>query len=309
MSLTKAQQVFDATIPANGDAVAAYLFATNRLASTAVNSNESLYTIAALNDSAGTGITSTAGTGAYSGHQGIDVSLISPITVETDFNGIYDVSTNPTPASAGEILFNRAATPGLSDQVFTPTGGVANSDGVTAANVHGADANAFLMGYNGTTWDRVKAISGALAVGGNVADGASDAGDPLKVGSRALSGALSAIGASGDRADLISDMYRRTFVMTAPQVGNKITQTTVGTSAVKIVASNMAGRTQLFLQNNSNHPIYIGVDNTVTADATSTGGMIIPGHGGTLDMPSGDGITWWAISDTAAQKLIVVEMG
>lgn len=227
MSLTKAQLVFDSTTPANGDAVASYLFASNRLTSAAVAGNESLRTIAALQDGAGTALTSTL-TG---GKQALDI------------------------------------------------------------NIAGFSA------------------SSGFDVQGNVADGSSDTGtNPVKIGSRLFSGALGA-GSAGNRADTLADLYRRMYVTSAPQVGNKLTSTTVGTAAVKIVATPMAGVQTVRLMNNGSQPIYIGVDNTVTADNTATGGLLLPAHGGFMELGSGDAIVWWAISGTAGQRLLVVEVG
>lgn len=226
MSLTKAQLVFDSTTAANGDAVAAYLFATNRLTSTAVNGNESLHTIAALQDGAGTALTSTL----VGAKQSLDVNVAS----------------------------------------------------FTATDLH---------------------------VDGTVADGVADANNPVKIGSRAFSGALSAIGAAGERADGLSDMYRRIMVTVAPQVSVKVQTATVGITAAKLLAAENAGRTWISLQNNGSQPIYIGADNTVTADTAATGGLQVPAHGGTLEMPLGDALSLWAISGTAGQKVAVLERG
>lgn len=308
MPLNKAQSVFDSTTVANGDSVAAYLFASARLTSQSINSLESLNTFAAIADGAGTALTSTL-TG---GKQALDVNIASPISVATDLDGFYNVGTNPTPDTVGSIFCTRAATPALTDQIQRVTAGAASSDGVVAANVHALDTNGFLMGFNGTTWDRLKSTSGALNVApsGNVADDGVDSGNPVKVGSRALSGLLAAISTTGDRADLISDMYRRVFTNDAPNVANKLTTTTIGVAAAKVVTTPLGGRTRILLQANGNKPIYIGADNTVTADVgTATSGFIIPAHGGTLELPSGQGLDWYAISDTAAQKLTVIELG
>lgn len=115
-------------------------------------------------DSAGTRITSTAGSGAYAGKQGLDVSLISPISVATDLDGIYNVSTNPTPDTVGGVFNVRGATPDATTQTKRITGATAASDAVVAANVHGLDANAFNMIYNGTTWDRQQGTAGSANV-------------------------------------------------------------------------------------------------------------------------------------------------
>lgn len=113
-----------------------------------------------LIDGSGNLLTSTL----VSGKQALDVNIASPIPLSVDLNGIYDVGTNPTPDNAGMILFTRAASIGLAQQVELPTAGSPTADAVVAANVKAADVNGFLMGYNGTTWDRLKSKNGKLQV-------------------------------------------------------------------------------------------------------------------------------------------------
>lgn len=108
-------------------------------------------------DGTGTAITSTL----VSGKQGLDVNIISAITV--DVNGVYNVGTNPTPDNVGVIAHTRSATPGASDQVERTTAGLPGT-GVVAANVHGLDVNSFLMGFNGSTFDHISSTSQALDV-------------------------------------------------------------------------------------------------------------------------------------------------
>jgi hypothetical protein len=91
------------------------------------------------------------------------------ITVESgamnvNLDGFYVALSNPTPDTVGAIFFQRAATPAITDQTFRVTGGAASSDAVVAANVHGLDVNSFLMGYNGTTWDRLNSLAGQLEI-------------------------------------------------------------------------------------------------------------------------------------------------
>lgn len=96
--------------------------------------------------------------------EALDVNVANAITIDID--GVYDVSTNPDPDNAGVIVHVRAATPADADQTKRTTGAAASSDAVVAANAHGLDTNAFGMGYNGTTWDRLRthAATGQLAV-------------------------------------------------------------------------------------------------------------------------------------------------
>lgn len=128
--------------------------------SLAASSTVGAYTL----DASGVGITSTAGSGPYAGKQGLDVSLISPISVATDIVGIYDVSTNPLPDTVGSIFHTRSAAPSEVEQVERTTAGSPTADNIVAANVHGIDANTFLHGFDGTTWDRLTATGGKLDV-------------------------------------------------------------------------------------------------------------------------------------------------
>ena len=59
----------------------------------------------------------------------------------------------------------------------TPGDGASNS----TTNLN---ASTFPMAFNGTGWDRQRGDTNGLYVGGNVAAGASDAGNPVKVGAR-----------------------------------------------------------------------------------------------------------------------------
>lgn len=102
----------------------------------------------------------------------LNVNITNPITVNLD--GIYDVGTNPTPDSAGSIHHTRATTPDATNQTLRSTGATASSDNVTPGTVWGIDTNSFMMGFDGTNWDRLRTAgtgTGVLAVGVNDATG------------------------------------------------------------------------------------------------------------------------------------------
>jgi len=122
------------------------------------NYHKHLDVYAALADGFGNAITSTGGA--------IDVNIKSSnIVLNVDLNGIYNVGSNPTPDNAGMIAFNRATTPALSDQLFTPTGGLAGVSGITANTIHGIDVNSAMMALNGSgTMDAIKSTTNALWV-------------------------------------------------------------------------------------------------------------------------------------------------
>jgi hypothetical protein len=89
------------------------------------------------------------------------------------------------------------------------------ADGIANAGFKGINTITRLQGYNGATWDRVKATSGALDVNavGNVASGATDAGNPVKVGGK-YNATLPTI-ADGQRGDLQVDANGRLIVAEA----------------------------------------------------------------------------------------------
>ncbi len=244
----------------------------------------------------------------------LDVNVTNAINVDLD--GIYALVTNLTPDTVGIIGHTRAATPGAADQIERSTVGVANADNVVAANVHGLDVNSFLMGFDGTTWDRLKAIAGdlevnitsitnALQVVGNVADDAADAGNPIKIGYRALNQAtaLGAVSAGNDRADGISDLYRRVFINDAPNIA--VTHEAITTGLTEVAIPTSAGQTRMLLQNVSDKSIFVGATGVTISGATR--GLEIA-KGATLALECGQAIALYAISSAASKDLIVFRM-
>lgn len=124
-----------------------------------------------------------------------------------------------------------------------------------------------------------------------VADDAVDANGSLKIGSRALS-TLGAVSASGDRADLISDLYRRIYVNDSPNIGSKASaHTAIDDTPSQIDGTPLAGRRRVLIQNLSDKSIYLGHDNAVTV-AT---GIEIPKKGD-FEFPCGANIPLWLVA-------------
>ena len=162
------------------------------------------------------------------------------------------------------------------------------------ASIVGADGDyaAFKLDARGGLW--------SVPVG-SVADDAVDTENPVKVGSRAISGALAAV-ASGDRADLLSDLYRRVFVNDAPNVALTQTTVAVGTLAVALPTTAAAGRREIMVNNRSNNPVYIGGSGVTTA-----AGQEIP-KGATLGpIRLGQAVPLYAIAGSAGNDVIVTE--
>lgn len=213
-------------------------------------------------DGAGTAITSTTA-GAK---QALDVNITNAIMV--DLNGVYDAGTNPTPDTVGAILHQRAASPAASDQTFRSTGGAASSDAVTAANVHAADVNSFLMGYNGTTWDRIKSVSGAM------------------------------------RMDITSQSLSQVVVSDAALANSAMVSTAkaVSTTSGALLASEQAGRKYLIAQNLGNRSIYVGASGVTT----STG--IRLSSGSSIELRIGAAQSLHAVTDSGTQDTRILEV-
>lgn len=280
-AITKDRLIFDTADAADSDNVGAY-----------------------LRSSTGTLITDTGGS--------LDVNVTNSITATADLDGIQS-GGNTDPDNVGLITHVRNATPGDTEQTFRSTGGTANADDVVAANVHGMDVNSFLMGFDGTTWDRIRATGGSLDVNvtgstgsqivtGDVADDAADSGSPVKIGFRAVDGALAAISATNDRADGLTDMYRRQYVNDAPNVGIATATVAMTTVEAAVPAAALAGRTRMLIQNEGPQRVYIGK----TGVTASTG--IELNIGGTLALEIGEDIGLFALTGSATSTLRVMEL-
>jgi len=143
------------------------------------------------------------------------------------------------------------------------------------------------------------------SVAGNVADNVADSGNPVKVGSRTSFGAaLSASSGTSERADLISDRYRRVLTSNAANVASLNTATTVGTSAAALIATALNGRTNLLIQNLGSKAIFIGS----SAAVTSANGVRIAA-GSDLTVEVGENVSLFAISTAAGQDVRLLEVG
>lgn len=131
-----------------------------------------------------------------------------------------------------------------------------------------------------------------------------DSGNPFKVGSRAVDGLLSAVSASNDRADLLSDMYRRVWTNSSANVGMTVGTETVGLTAVELAATPLAGRRFITIQNEGSVDVFIGHANTVT---TANGIKVSKKSSATFEL--GEDIDVWAISGSAGQDVRVLQAG
>lgn len=138
---------------------------------------------------------------------------------------------------------------------------------------------------------------------GNAADDAADSGNPIKVGSRAVSGALTAVSASNDRADLVSDLYRRVYVKTASNISGDSNAVSVAATATQLDETPLAGRSRVYIQNLGSGDIYLGFSNAVT---TSDGLRIAKGSYFSDEI--GEDVELWAISSSGTNDVRFLEV-
>lgn len=138
-----------------------------------------------------------------------------------------------------------------------------------------------------------------------VADDAPDTEDPLKIGTRGhlQSSVLAALSDDGDKADGISDIYRRMWTTSAPNVGWVAATASVGTAAAQIDSSKQAGRQYVIVQNNGTKPMFIG-----PSGVTVSSGYEI-GKGASVSLEFGEALDIFAISTAAGQDARVVQVG
>lgn len=125
---------------------------------------------------------------------------------------------------------------------------------------------------------------------GTVADGTADNERPVKVGARALAGPLAAT-ASGNRVDMIADLYRRLYVNTSANVAILAAAASV-TDTAAIIAAALGGRRTIMVSNRGNKAIYIG-----SAAVTAAAGFVVSA-GATISVDLGQNVDLYAIADT-----------
>lgn len=134
-----------------------------------------------------------------------------------------------------------------------------------------------------------------------IADNEEDTENPIKMGSHAFA-SLSVVD-SGDKADLASDLYRRVHVNGAANIGIKNSAESVTTTAAEVVATPLAGRKKVVIQNKGNKDIYLGFDNTVS----SSNGIEIPARA-TFSEEIGENIDVFLIADSGTQDVRILEL-
>lgn len=196
----------------------------------------------------------------------IDVNIASSdIQLQIDIKGIYDVSTNPIPDNVGVIAFDRAVTPGLSDQKFTPTGGLIGSVlSADLSKVHALDVNSFMYAADDVSGDMETLSKDATSNGLNVHIAGMD-------GTLTVSDAALANGAIVSNAEVLA----------------------VADTAQVAVASPLANRKYLSIYNMDNQKIFIGGSGVTAAN----GFPVSPGS--YLEMRAGDSSAVYFVGSSA----------
>ena len=220
-------------------------------------------------------------------------------------------------ASDGTLITHTAVGPkkaldvnivaGPDDPVYDEDSASANGDKLMSVGAVRQDALASSVDADGDyAWFKLNS-RGALwtAPVGTVADDAADTENPVKIGSRSVSGAaLLAVSSNNDRADLISDKYRRIYINDSPNIGLASVAVPVDTTAggTAIPTTALAGRRRIMVQNLGTKDIYVG-----PAGVTDTSGLRVA-NGATLSLEIGENILLKAIAASGSQDVRVFEL-
>jgi hypothetical protein len=302
----KDRLVFDTTdvnTIADSDSVGAFVRSSSGalIESKSIDSADWLNVASALFDGSGVALTSSL----VGGKQGLDVNILNAIAVSLD--GVYDGGGNPTPDTVGMIAHGRGATPGAADQTFRSTGGAASADAVVAANVQALDVNAFGMAYNGTTWDRLRATSGALHISDG---GGSLTVDAVNLDIRDLTHAADSV-RLGDGTSLVTtttvggDVGLDVNVLSDPSLASTAiaaAAVTATTTAADVVASPLSARKYLFVYNNGNQRVFVG-----QSGVTSTSGFPVS-PGSYLELRAGAAVDIEIVANSGSQNIRTLEL-
>jgi hypothetical protein len=302
MPLNKGQLVFDESDLENSDQVGAHILgsADAKITSSTVGGDEALDV--AVKEHIGMQVEDAASAGGESGMFMLGVRRdadTSPVDADGDFHpfvfddsGFLKVAGKITvEAGDAEYLEDSAH---VSGDAGIHTLGV-RQDTLSSLTSTDGDYASFKVDSLGRMYTRAN-------IEGLVADDAVDAGNPIKIGFRALS-TLSTVSASGDRADAVSDMYRRQYVNDAPNIAWKVTTEDATATAVQVLAVPLPGRTRIVIQNKGTKKVFVGNDNAVTISS----GFEVPANS-TWELPFGENLPVWTISESGVQALRLVEL-
>ena len=304
MALSKDKLIYDATTASDGDSIAAFLHATLKLTSTTLGGVEALDVNIAGSTGLGIYDEDSAHTSGDKGQQILAVrddaggSLVStdgdytPLSVNA--SGELRVAANIDVVSGSDKAEDSAHASG---DIGTYILGVRQD---TLSSSVSADGD-----YGSLKLDSLGRLWTTASVTGNVADDDADSGNPIKVGQRAVSGALTAVSATDDRADQISDLYRRTWVNTSANIAGSNAAVSVDTTAggVALFASPLAGRRVAQVQNLGSKAIFIGF-----GTVTSANGLRVAAGATETLTDFGPDLALKAIAESGTQNVRVLQL-
>lgn len=299
MSITKEKLIYIEATPSDGDSVAAYL----RTGTEALTSTSGALDV---NIASSTGLGIFAEDSAHaSGDLGQQILAVrndagtSLVSADGDYAPLQVDSTGALRVAAdiSVVTGSDKAEDSVHASGDIGTYVLAVRQDTLSASAADGDYASFKLDSLGRLWANA-------AVSGDVADDAADSGNPMKIGTRAVSGALAAVSATGDRADAISDLYRRMWVNTAPNIAGSNAAVSVDTTAggVALFASPLAGRRKVEVQNLGNKAIFVG-----TGTVTSSNGVRIAA-GGTYSTDLGPDIALKAIAEIGTCDVRVLQL-
>jgi hypothetical protein len=305
MGLSKDKLIYDATTPSDGDSVAAFLrTGSGALTSTGGALDVNVTALTASDIDIRDLVFATDKVDVSGSEVSLDsatLAALENITVSATDLDIRDLAfaTDKVDVSGSEVSLDSATLAALENITVSATDLDIRDLAFATDKV---DVTGSEVSLDATTLAALENIT-VLATG-NVADDAADSGNPIKIGTRAVSGALAAISATGDRADSISDLYRRLWVNTAPNVGGSNAAISVDTTAggTALFASQLAGRQRVEIQNLGNKAVFVGFG-TVTA---SNGTRIAAGA--TFTQMLGPDLALKAISESGTQDIRVLQL-
>lgn len=256
----------DLAISAAGEAGAILSSTSGVFAEDAAHTSgdKGMFALAVRNDAAATALTSANGD-----YSGIAVDAQGRVFVNAEFTSTADfVYAEDTASADGEQI--------------AIVGGVRQDTLAASTSADGDHA-----------WLKVNNRGGMWSVPvGNVDDDAADSEFPVKIGSRADS-VLSAV-ADADRANVISDLFRRVRVNDAPDIAVLQSQEDVDNVAEVLMGTALAGRKKLFVQNlSTSRDLYVGATGVTALD-----GFRIS-RNSTWEFEAGPNIALYAISTSA----------
>lgn len=230
------------------------------------------------------------------------------LAVRADADGsLVDADGDYAPLQVDEDGFLKVAgkiTVEAGDAEYLEDSAAANADaGLSVFNVRQDTLASSVSNDGDYAWFKSNS-RGALWVApvGNVADDAVDSENPVKVGTRALAGPLAAV-ASGDRADMISDLYRRLYVNNSANIAVQNAAILVTNTAATLIAGALGGRRTLLVQNLGNKAIWLGKDATVD----NTNGFKLEA-GAIFSIELGQNVALFAFALTGSQDVRLLEV-